>query len=54
MRVKSTNGGTGMVPPTDVQIVTSDGNTVVAHSSVLVIQQLEIEFCFEASVSIVS
>ncbi|XP_078172347.1 BTB/POZ and TAZ domain-containing protein 2-like [Carex rostrata] len=43
MRVKSTNNcirksqedGTDMVPPTDVQIVTSDGNTIAAHSSVL-------------------
>jgi arginine decarboxylase-like protein len=60
MRVKSTNDcirqmheagtGTGMVPPTNVQIVTSDGNTVAAHSSVLVIEQLEIEFRFKTSV----
>jgi hypothetical protein len=54
MRVKSTNDcilqmhevGTGMVPPTDVQIVTADGNTIAAHSSVLVIERLEIDFYF--------
>lgn len=51
MRVKSTNNcigkshgdGMDMVPPTDVQIVTSDGNTIAAHSSVLVIEQLRID-----------
>lgn len=49
MRVKSTNNcirkshedGADMVPPTDVQIVTSDGNTIAAHSSVLVIEQIK-------------